>query len=71
MREIKSKSILTKNNVNYIDPKNYMSKILDQYALEQNPVRSFFDLDSNHPNQIGSRLIGEYLATNLIPFLKE
>ena len=40
-----------------------MSNILDKYISEQKSSQ-FFDLDSNHPNQIGSRFIGEYLASN-------
>jgi hypothetical protein len=47
-----------------------MKDILNKYSLEKNPISPFFDLDSNHPNEVGSKLIGHHLAVNLIPYLK-
>ncbi len=61
--------ILKRNNVTFIQPKNYMKKLLNNYLKEDNPISPFFDLDSNHPNEVGSRMIGEYLAINIIDYL--
>ncbi len=66
---LKLKKILSDNNIDFIDPTNSMIKLLEKYSIETNPISPFFDLDSNHPNETGSRLIGEYLALKLIPYL--
>ena len=66
----KIRDILITNNIKFIDPTIYMKNVLSKYSLEKNPVSPFFNLDSNHPNEIGSKLIGQYLAINLISHLK-
>ena len=66
----KIQNILVANNIKFIDPTIYMRNVLNRYSLEKNPISPFFDLDSNHPNEIGSKLIGHHLAVNLIPYLK-
>ena len=66
----KIQDILIANNIKFIDPTIYMKDILNKYSLEKNPISPFFDLDSNHPNEVGSKLIDHHLAVNLIPYLK-
>ena len=46
-----------------------MSNILNNYLQKDNPIRPFFDLGSNNPNEVDSRIIGEYFAINIIDYL--
>lgn len=63
--------LLNKNEIHYFDPTNYMQETFNNYSLENNPVSPFFDLDSNHPNIFGSRVLGEYFAIKLLDNLSE
>jgi hypothetical protein len=50
---------LEKLSIKYIDPLQAMNKYVQQQKNENNKQKLFFDFDIMHPNEIGSRIIGE------------
>ena len=61
----KIRNVLKSNEIKILDPTKFMKKISKLYSLENNDKNLFIDLDHNHINERGSRLIGEYLFLKL------
>jgi hypothetical protein len=50
---------LEKLSIKYIDPLPAINKYIQEQKNENNKQKLFFDLDIMHPNELGSRIIGE------------
>ena len=53
------KKILDKNSIKYLDPTNRMIEYANNYSLEGNKEKFFFDMDYAHPNELGSTIIAK------------
>jgi hypothetical protein len=56
---------LEKLSIKYIDPLDAMNQFLMREKNENNTQKLFFDSDIMHPNEFGSRIIGEQLFYTL------
>jgi hypothetical protein len=56
---------LEKLSIKYIDPLPTINQYIQQQKNENNKQKLFFDFDIMHPNEIGSRIIGEQLFYTL------
>lgn len=60
------KSILEKNSIKYIDPTDKMILYANNFSLEENKEKFFFDLDYTHLNELGNRILAEQLFEYLL-----
>lgn len=61
----KLKNILNELNIDNIDPTENMKAVSSSFVKENNPKNFFINLDHNHLNERGSRIIGEHLFLSL------
>ena len=52
-------------NIDNIDPTENMKAVSSSFVKENNPKNFFINLDHNHLNERGSRIIGEHLFLSL------
>lgn len=61
----KINSILKSTGINVVDPIKILKSMENKYFLERNEKNFFISLDHNHLNELGSRIVGEYLFTSI------
>ena len=61
----KINNILKSTGINVVDPIKIMKSIENKYFLERNEKNFFISLDHNHLNELGSRIVGQYLFTKI------
>lgn len=64
------KKILDRSSIKYFDPTNKMIEYANNFFLEGNKEKLFFDLDNTHPNELGSKIIAKSFFQFLYNILK-
>jgi hypothetical protein len=60
---------LEKLSIKYIDPLPAINKYIQEQKKENNKQKLFFDLDIMHPNELGSRIIGEQFFYTMYKYI--